>query len=307
MHIERIRLPTDAHGRRDESAWLRLRAGDYTASDMGALFGVGQRSTALAVYIRKAQRTVDTGSKYTRRGHILEPVVAAELTHRWPGADIKLADVYLRGRDPADPHLRIGATKDYDLARDGERLVLEIKTVAPRWFRRWWGKGKAIHPPVDNVLQVRTQMMLDDADAGILACLVCDDSADIHTFKIERVPRIEALIRRRVSAFWAAFDVGAWPRLQLGREAKALELLNRQLRSPPPIIACPRFAELAEQHGDRVRIITEAQRELAAIEDEMIAAAGDNVVVRLPSARRVTVGRFKGRRVKVEPGPIQDR
>lgn len=298
MQLERIPLPVDAHGRRDETAWHALRAADYTASDMGALFGVGQRSTALSVYLSKAQGITGKGSKYTRRGHILEPVVAAELAlERWPGAEITPADVYLRARDPADPCLRIGATKDYDLRRAGERCVLEIKTVAPRWFRRWWGRGRAIVPPLDNVLQVRTQMMLDDADAGILACLVCDDGAEIHTFRIERNARIEAAICRRVALFWAAFDAGIWPRLEFGREAKALDLVRRTARTPPPMIAAPRIVEAADRHMEILRLEREIKAEKAAIEDEIRAAMGDNSVAVLPNGITLRAGSYKTGRI----------
>jgi predicted phage-related endonuclease len=299
---ERIPLPVDAHGRRDEAAWHRLRGEDLTASNIGDVFGVG-RDTALGVYLHKAgQGRVDRPTRYTRRGHILEPVVAAELLERWGDAAITLADVYLRGRSPTDPHLRIGATKDYDLIRGGERLVLEIKTVAPQWFRRTWragGRGP-ITPPLDHALQVRTQAMLDDADAGLLAGLVCDDAAEIHAFRIERVARLEEEICRRVSLFWAAFAAGVMPRLQYGREAKALDLLRRAARVPIPTSTDAELAALATTHAAGVRRIAEIEAELRAAEDRIRELMTDNTVIYLPDARRVTVGAFaRGRRVKV--------
>ena len=303
MQVERIPLPTNAAGQRDEAAWHRLRAEDYTASEMGALFGVGQRSTALQVYVRKARLLPDKGpSTYSDRGHVLEPVVADRLTRRkWPGAVIRPADVYLRGRDPDDPHLRVGATKDYDLELRGERLVLEIKTVAPRWFRQWWrGGGRwAPRPPDDVVMQVRTQTMLEDADAGMIAVLVCDDAADILTFRVDRRPKIEAEIRRRVSEFWAAYEAGRLPRLEFGREAAALDALRRQLRTPTPVLADQRLAALATQHQAAARARAEADRQLARLEDEIRVLMGDNSVVLLPDARRVTVAPGAKRRVKI--------
>lgn len=292
MQVERIPLPVDRHGYRDETAWHALRAADYTASEMGALFGVGQRSTALSVYVRKAGlATADKGSKYTRRGHILEPVVAAELERRWPNLAIAPADVYLRGRDPDAPHLRLGATKDFDMTGDGRRRPLEIKTVAPRWFRRWWrGPGGKVTPPLDHILQLRTQMLLDDADGGVLACLVCDDAADIFAFRIERNPRIEAEICRRVCLFWEAFDAGRWPRLQYGREAKALDAIRRQTHTPPPLAAAPRLAELATLHTAELCAEAEAKRRRLALEDEIRELMAAEAVVLLPDARRITVG-----------------
>lgn len=303
MQVERIPIPTNEAGQRDEAAWHRLRAEDYTASEVGALFGVGQRSTALQVYVRKAGLVPDkAGTNYTDRGHVLEPVVAHRLTRRkWPGAVIRAADVYLRGRDPADPHMRVGATKDYDLELRGERLVLEIKTVAPRWFRQWWrGGGRwAPRPPDDVVLQVRTQAMLEDADAGMIAVLVADDSADIFAFRVERAPKIEAEIRRRVSDFWSAHAAGRLPRLEYGREAAALDALRRYLRTPTPILADQRLAELATAHTAAMRARAEADRQLARLEDEIRSRMGDNSAVLLPDARRVTVAPGAKRRVRI--------
>lgn len=302
MQVDRIPLPLDAQGRTDETAWHALRADDLTASDIGAVMQVGQRSTALSVYLKKAGLAApDAGTKYTRRGHILEPVVAAELADRWPGCVVLKADVYLRGRDPDDPHLRIGATKDYDIVRPDAREVLEIKTVAPMWFRRWWRDGRTVRPPLDNLLQVRTQMMLDDADAGVLACLVCDDAADIHAFRVERIARAEDTIRRRVSAFWRAFDEGRLPPMQYGREAANLDRLKKAKTATPPMLDDPALAELADRHTLRAREVREALAELREIEDRMREAMAGAPAVLLPDARRVTVTHHQGRRIKVTP------
>lgn len=304
MQVERIPLPRDDRGELDEQAWHALRRVDYTASDMGALFGVSPRSTALGIYVAKAGRAApDRDTKYARRGHILEPVVAYELELRWPDAKIRKADVYLRGRDPSDEHLRIGATCDYSLDRGGEQGPLEIKTIAPQWFlrtwRRWQRKGP-IAPPLDNLLQLRTQIMLEGADHGTIAGLVCNDAADIHVFRVERDAKIEAAICRRVSAFWAAYEAGIMPRLQYGREAANLDRLARTTECPPPIVHDDRLAELADQHTALARGIAEAQRELAAVEDEMRERLAERAVVMLPDTRRVSVGKYlSNRRIRI--------
>jgi predicted phage-related endonuclease len=290
MQVDRIPLPLDPQGRMDEAAWHALRAVDLTASDVGAVMQVGQRSTALSVYLKKAGLAApDQGTKYTRRGHILEPVVAAELETEWTGCAVIKADVYLRGRDPDDPHLRIGATKDYDVVTPTERWVLEIKTVAPMWFRRWWRHGRAIRPPLDNLLQLRTQMMLDDSDAGVLACLVCDDAADIHKFRVERVARAEDAIRRRVSAFWRAFDEGRLPPMEYGREAANLDRLRKAKSTTPPMVDHPDLAELADRYTLRAREAREAAEELRELSDRIREITQGHPAVLLPDARRVTI------------------
>lgn len=301
MQVERIPLPRDTRGRFDEAAWHRLRREDFTASNIGALFGVSLRKTALAIYIDKAGRAAaDAPSKFSRRGHILEPVVADELLHRWPDSQIEKCEVYLRGRDQDDPHLRVGSTNDYELRRGGRRGPLEIKTMAPDWARRHCQRGQKFVPTTEHVLQVRTQAMLDGADEGTLAVLVCNDSADIHTFTIERDARIEAAIRRRVSIFWRAYDAGRLPPLEFGREAANLDRLPRRNVQPPPLVDDPRLAELADRHGALVRELADCQRELAASEDEMRSIMGENAAVLLPDARRVSVGKYmSNRRIRV--------
>jgi hypothetical protein len=302
MQVERIPLPLDARGRLDEAAWHRLRRVDFTASNVGALFGVSSRNTALAVFIDKAGRAgADAPGKYARRGHILEPVVADELGHRWPDAVIEKSHVYLRGRDHADPCLRVGSTNDYGLQRGGRRGPLEIKTMAPDWFRRHCPihKGKPT-PATEHVLQVRTQAMLDDADAGTLAILVCNDSADIHTFTVERDHRIEAAICRRISTFWRLFDAGKYPPLEFGHEAANLDRLPRRNTQPPPVVGDAHLVELANRHGVLVREILDRQRELAAAEDEIRLLMGEHAAVLLPDARRVSVGKYmSGRRIRI--------
>lgn len=301
---ERVPLPRDARGELDEPAWHALRKVVLTASDMGALFNVSPRSTALSVYLDKAGLAAnDPGTKFTRRGHILEPIVAHELGLRWSDAAIVKADVFLRGHDPDDAGLRIGATCDYTLMRGDDIGPLEIKTIAPSWFVRTWRGGRTrgpISPPIDNLLQLRTQILLEDADHGTIAGLVCNDSADIHAFRVDRDPKIDAMICRRVSIFWHAFDAGVLPTLRLGREAANLDRLPRETSYPPPIAHDPRLSELADRHSDLARTVREAQRELAVIEDEMRQLLDGQAVVLLPDARRVSVGKYQqGRRIRV--------
>ena len=299
MQVERIPLPVDDRGRRDEAAWLRLREADYTASEVGALWGVSLRKSELAVYLAKAgHKAKASDPRYRRRGHVLEPVVADRLADKFPGAVVAAATVYLRGRDPDDPHMRVGATKDYDLIRTGRRTVLEIKTVAEDWFNRHWRRGRDIRPPDEVVWQVRTQAMLDDSDDGLIAAQVLNAREDLYLFAVPRDARHELEIQRRVSAFWQRFAAGKWPRMQYGREAKALDMLPRVAAAVPPLVD-DGLAELADQHTRLTRAVADAERELKAIEDKIRERMLTHAAVRLPDARLITAKSSGRRRVRI--------
>lgn len=300
MIVERITLPRTAEGRLDEDAWHALRREDVTASDLGALFQVHQRTTALGLYVDKTQGPARGDTQAARRGRLLEPYVAAELALRWPDAEVVKSDEYLRGRDPADEHLRIGATPDYVVTRDGRRATLEIKTVNAVKFRRTWIRASRPEPPLDYVFQARAQAMLAGTDEGMLAALVCDESEEILTWSIERIPRVEEAIRRRVSIFWRAVAAGTYPMLELGREATAFDRMPRSYAAVTPMLGDPRASALATRHQERAAQIAEAQRELREIEDELRGMMDGAAAVILPDARRVVAGRYPGgRRLRV--------
>lgn len=301
MQVERIPLPRTAEWRLDEPAWHALRREDVTASDLGALFRVHQRTTALGLYVDKTQGPAGGDTPAARRGRVLEPFVASELALRWgSAAAVEKADEYLRGRDPADEHLRIGATPDYYVEREGRRATLEIKTVNAIKFRRTWIRGGRPEPPLDYVFQARAQAMLAGTDEGMLAALVCDESEEILTWSIERIPRVEEAIRRRVSIFWRAVAAGTYPMLELGREATAFDRMPRSYAAVTPMIGDARASALATRHQERVAQIAEAQRELREIEDELRGMMAGAAAVILPDARRVVAGRYPGgRRLKV--------
>lgn len=301
MQVDRIELPARADGQRDEAAWLEMRKRDYTASDVGKLWGVGLRGTELGVYLAKAGAKMDKPSQYTERGHVLEPVVAQRLLRRWPGASITATTVYLRGRDPDDPAMRIGATKDYDLVRGDQLDVLEIKTIAEFWFRRHWLRGGKVVPPDEVVWQVRTQAMLEGCAGGVIAAQVINAREDLHLFYVPRVPELEIQIQQRVAAFWRRFEAGLLPPLRYGHEAKALDAMRREAAASPPMLGDNRLAELATAHATRTRAVAEAEAELKKIEDEIRVLMGTNAVVMLPDARRITANKSGRRRVRIQP------
>lgn len=139
----------------------------------------------------------------------------------------------------------------------------------------------------------------DDASRG-LADRLSDEAEEILTWTVERVPRVEEAIRRRVSIFWRAVAAGTYPMLELGREAAAFDRLPKRYGAVTPMIGDPRASALASRHQERAAQVAEAQRELREIEDELRGMMAGAAAVILPDARRVVVGRYPGgRRLKV--------
>lgn len=207
--------------------WLKLRQEDVTASEMGVLFGDYRYVTMLGLYHRKLVGEKDIhGGAVMKRGRVMEPAVAALLGEDLPCLRLSpRTGTYLRGRDTENPHVRIGATKDYQGYADrgelsevlkaqgvscpwgqGETVSLsvEMKTVSESAFLAHWKNG----PPRGYVLQVATQAMLGEDHGGLLAAMVVSPGLTVRLklYPVPRVPAAEKAICDAVAAFWRSYD-----------------------------------------------------------------------------------------------------
>lgn len=219
MRVEEI-----AFTNRDE--WLAARIDDFTASDVGALFGGHKYRTLRGIAAEKASRKVaKIDSAVLRRGIIAEPAIvrALELDH---GLDCVAHEHYLRARS-GDPFFRLGATKDYQMFASAEALHRVLGDRFPRAWRRHFGGEPmsiavelksvdyGVHErewadgvPYHHLAQAATQAWLGDDDGALVVELVIGFSWDLHVYPVERSAAFEAEVARRVSAFWERFDAG---------------------------------------------------------------------------------------------------
>jgi predicted phage-related endonuclease len=199
-----------------------LRPDDVTASQVPALFGCHRWMTPAGLYAAKRgvkMPEADPESSVIRRGHALEPLVAAEVGKKRHNWTIKPAGVYLR-----DPDIRLGATPDFFFTNEtGRRGVLQTKTVGASQFRKEWDD---INVPFWVALQTVTEMMLDDADLGAIGVLVVGDYTwETYVYDVPRHPATERRIRKAVATFWEDVAAGREPKIDYERDGPLLAVL----------------------------------------------------------------------------------
>jgi predicted phage-related endonuclease len=162
-NVERIAITS-------EEQWRELRTHDVTASTIAALFGLHPYMTVGELHVEKSgiELRKHAETSVMRRGRALEGVVADEVQRVRPSWKITKATHYLR-----DTKRRIGATPDFYIDDNGKRGILQTKTVGGATFKKTWAATGGL--PFWIGLQCATEMMLDDADFGVVAALAVGD------------------------------------------------------------------------------------------------------------------------------------
>jgi len=267
----------ERHDIASREQWLALRRQDITASGVGALFGLHPYQTAAGLWAEKTG--VELPKRDTadlRRGRILEGAVGKAVEEQRPDWRVTKATYYIR-----DPEARIGATPDYlimDAIRG--RGVMQTKTANPREFDRAWGDG----PPMWIMLQVLTEMMLESAAWGVVACLVVDGyTFDLHLFDVARHGGAETRIRETVAAFWAAVDAGKEPQIDYERDGPLIAQMYRAPRRGEVVDlrGDNEIPELLDRHLSLKAFIESAQAELVTVDNEIKHKLGDAEVAQV--------------------------
>ena len=286
-----------ADGAKGRARWLADRREDVTASEVPALYGRHKYLTRLGLTYNKLYGENEAKrDTVLRRGQILEPAVAAAIEYDH-GLQVRKVYHYLRGRDPADPHLRIGATLDYDLETDGTdlletlarakvrhpwdeldglpvRLAIECKSLDRDIFDGEWTDG----PPEQHVWQALVQAMLGGYDGALIAALVVNYSHDLHLFAVPRNPVLEAKICADVAGFWRAFEAGDKPAAEARDNASMGKWSRPEANTVVDLrddMAWPLLLEEREMYQAR---IAAADHEVDAIEARLKEAIGDRTV-----------------------------
>lgn len=198
-----------------------LRAGDVTASELSALFGLHPYKTGMGLFAEKTGAPIprEDDSIAKRRGRLLEDAVARAYLEENPGCELVKANEYWRA-----PMLKLGCSPDFFLKDEqGREGVAEAKTVAPHVFKKQYTEQI---PPTHHVLQCLAQMMLLDRKVGKLIVLVVDGYRfDLHTYSIPRHEAAEQRIQEAVAQFWADIAAGREPAFDYARDASLLPLM----------------------------------------------------------------------------------
>lgn len=267
MNVER-------HPVTDRASWLAMRTQDVTASVVGCLFGQHPYETRFSLWLKKASgETDELDSKLFRRGRILESAVAAGVAEEtgWP---VEKAEHYYRS-----PEHRIGGTPDY-YVDDGERCILQCKTVDPLVFERDWTETE---PPLWIVLQALTEAMLVGAPRAYVGAMVLTRDFPIKVYPVPRHPASEARIVEGVTAFWRMVQAGEQPAFDFGHDADLIrglyprdngEVVDLSSDNRMPVLLADRAKLKARVKAD--------EDALKAIDAEIKIKVGEAAEARVP-------------------------
>lgn len=210
----------EKHPVSDRAEWLKRRALDLTASDIGAAAGVDKFKTRLGLYAEKTGAILPAGDNPAmRRGRWLESAVLAAIREEHPDWEVRPVGLYYR-----DPDLRLGGTPDFVAITDEPGITnIQAKVVSRPTFEREWTAG----PPLSYQLQTTCEAMLMDAQRSIVAALVIDTyNADLVLFPLPRHATAERAIRQVAQDFWDAVREGRAPPADYGQDREVIEALH---------------------------------------------------------------------------------
>ncbi|RWP05080.1 YqaJ viral recombinase family protein [Mesorhizobium sp.] len=265
----------------DRAAWLSLRSGDLTASDIGAALGLDPYKTPLALYAEKTgQLMPQSDSPIMRRGRWLEPAVVEALRDRHPDWDVQRCNFYLR-----DTEIRLGATPDVIAVTDQPGLTnVQLKIVARPEYERRWADG----PPLYYLLQTLAEGMLMDVERSMLAALVVDTySADLVEIDVPRHAAAEARLRDLAVTFWDNIATGKRPAADVTRDAETVAAIFPQSVKEPvlDLSADNRLGTLLPERSRLKEEIGAAEKRVSEIETEIKSKLGEAERAELPGWR----------------------
>ncbi|MNB69346.1 YqaJ-like viral recombinase domain protein [compost metagenome] len=173
--LPNVRILSTISQEEDEEAWLKARSRGIGGSDIGAICGVSNFSTARLIYLKKTGQyndTIEPGSAAADRmrfGHLLEPIVANEYAHR-TGKKVVESPATVVHKD----HPWAIANVDRFIVDDDGKIegILECKTTDAR---NWadWDEGDI---PISYIYQLNWYLWICDLKFGAFACLIGGNS-----------------------------------------------------------------------------------------------------------------------------------
>lgn len=256
--------------------WLDLRKADITASTISCLFGLNPYTSPSQLFYEKLGR-LDAevpDSTALRRGRLLESAVAEAFAEQHIGWKITKARHYYR-----DVNRRLGATPDYLVVTpDGQRAILQCKTVNPASFRKWWTDQSC---PAWIMLQALTEAMLTKADFGLVAALVVDGyKFELVVYTVPRHEAAERRIQDAVAKFWDDAEHGKAPAIDYERDGALLAAMYPHHREGATIDlrADNAILGLLEEREKLKAGIATNEDKVKAIETEIRAKLTDNEI-----------------------------
>lgn len=266
---------------RDDAHWHELRRRTVGGSEIAALFGLSQWTTAYTLWHEKAGKTaptdLDSNQKVTW-GKLIEPLVAQQLAEslNWK---LERSRTYYEH----DQVRGMGCTLDFDvLDNQWGPGIVETKVVFDYAdYKREWSDDRA--PPAYE-LQVQHQMMCTGREWSAIAVWIAQTATLAPALIRRPVPKVAREIEQRVAAFWQSIDAGTAPDPS-GTEAELA--IMRHLwpaRAPSKTVEIPSLAlsEAAQQYLWAAEQVPGLERERTTRKAQLLAAAKDASLLRVP-------------------------
>jgi putative phage-type endonuclease len=202
QHLPNCQVFSTVKQEDDEKAWVAARTRGIGGSDVGAICGVSEYSTARTIYFKKTgQFQEPEGGEFSADslermhfGHMLEPIVANEYARR-TGKKIVCSPATLTNKDFP---WAIANVDRFIVDDDGKPYgVLECKT-AGEFMKGDWEEGEL---PMSYIYQLQWYLWVTGLKYGAFACLVGGNKF-FHYEVIRNDELLENHIIPAVIAFW---------------------------------------------------------------------------------------------------------
>lgn len=211
-----------AHTPATRDEWLALRTQDVTASDIGALFGLGGTSK-YQLWMEKAKKEVVAFEDNKRMfwGRKLERAIAEGICEEMGWKLIDQPVTYYR-----DPRFNIGATPDFFVEdpRRG-RGLLQIKNVDFLVFKQKWSPAKDNGEAPDYIeAQLQCELAVTGATWGAIGALVAGN--DHHVYIRDAYADVIAAMQSECAKFWQSIRDDVPPPMDFQHDAEFIIKLN---------------------------------------------------------------------------------
>jgi predicted phage-related endonuclease len=219
-----------AHRPPDRETWLKLRQGNVTASQVGALVGIHDYVTALELWGAKSGWMTDGGQTAENavllRGELLEDDALELVRRQNPDWQIRPNIIGAGGVYLEDTVHRLGGTPDgFAITGLDGPAVIEIKTTDWLSFKDRWGGKDNPEPPLWIALQAMLNAHLAGCNHAYVVCMVVGRTLDLHLIRVDVLPELIEKLQRLTVEFWDRVERADPPSPDYERDGKIIAMM----------------------------------------------------------------------------------
>lgn len=253
--------------------WLGHRAQDVTASDIGALFGLGSMSP-YQLWMEKAKKEVVTFEDNVRMfwGRKLERAIAEGICEEMGWTLHDLPVTYYR-----DPRFNLGATPDFFVECPKRGLgLLQIKNVDFLVFKSKWTPAKENGEAPDYIeAQLQCELGVTGVKWGAIGALVAGN--DHHVYIRDAYDDVISAMQNECAKFWQSIKDDVAPAMDYHRDAEFIIKLNSQATEGKVVDESDNLEmmDLVRKYQEAQAAESNAKDEKDALKAQIFVLAGD--------------------------------